>query len=229
MTRLPLRARLRATQAAPLLAALALAACAVPDAVAPLQRVASATAAADRGGNGDNGNNGDRGNGNDASKIRDALGDFIPSYLGPHNADLDVREAQVRYDGRTFRFTSEAAGPIGITPTWLYVWGVDRGAGIARFGPIAPGVTFDMVIATTGGIATVRDLTNGVATVLPASAVEVEGNELTISVPAALLPSRGRTPEQFTVNLWPRSGAGGNEVIADFAPDNSMAPVRVKR
>jgi hypothetical protein len=216
--------------ALPVLAALGMAACAAPDAVSPLASSA-ATLVTDRGSS-----DGDHGNGNDGansgrrdSKIKDARNDFIPSYRGPHNADLDVREAEVRYDGRSFIFTSEASGPIGITPTWLYVWGVDRGAGVARFGPIAPGVTFDMVIATSNGIATVRDLTNGVATVLPASAVEVEGNELEITVPASLLPSRGRTPENFTVNLWPRSGPGGTEVIADFAPDNSMAPVRVKK
>jgi hypothetical protein len=211
--------------ALPLLAALALAACAAPDAVAPTGGLAAASA--DRGGSGGGGDENRNAN-KDASKIRDARGDFIPSYTGPHNADLDVLEAQVKYDGRTFKFTSEAAGPIGITPTWLYVWGVDRGAGIARFGPIAPGVTFDMVIAINSAGATVRDLTNGVATVLPASAVEIEGNELEVTVPAALLPSRGRAPAAFTVNLWPRSGAGGVNVIADFAPDNSMAPVRVK-
>jgi hypothetical protein len=171
---------------------------------------------------------------NRASLIRDATGDIRAAFTAaPRNADLDVVRAEVSYDGTSFVFESTSAGPIGTTPNAQFVWGVNAGAGTLRFNDIAAGVRFDMVVVIRpDGTGRVTDLTAipPAATDLPAGSVSMSGGTLTARVPASLLPSRGRTPERYTVTLWPRVGVGNNIVqISDFAPDNSSAPVRDMR
>ena len=165
-----------------------------------------------------------------ASRVVDPANDFLASYTGPRGGDLDVREAEAAFDGTTFTFTSASAGSIGGTSGALYVWGVDRGRGTARFGALASGVLFAaVVLARADGTAQVTDLTSGAApatTPLPAGSVTISGAALTIRVPAALLPTQGRAPAAYTANLWPRVGSGNNNQISDFAPDNSNAPIR---
>ncbi len=157
----------------------------------------------------------------------DPAGDFIPTYTGPRNGDLDVLQANVQYDGQNFRFGTTLNGPIGLTPTGLYVWGFDRGAGTARFGAVASGVTFDSVVVfTAGGAGRIVDLTNGQQTVLDPANIHISGSTLTAEFPTSLLPSQGFSTDAFTWNLWPRSGSGGIEVISDFAPDNSNLRVQ---
>jgi hypothetical protein len=158
----------------------------------------------------------------------DPVNDFIPSFVGPHNGDLDVRSADLVLNGQQFIFTSTLAGPVGTTAGSLYVLGLDRGKGTARFPVIAPGVLFDEVLAVTGaGSATVRDLVSGAATTLPADAVTISGDILTVVFPLTLAPSQGFTSSAYTWNLWPRTGAGNDNQISDFAPDNSNARVTV--
>lgn len=157
-----------------------------------------------------------------AQAVADKAGDFIPSYTGPKNADLDVIAAKASYNGSIFRLDATTAGPIGQTAGGVYVWGFNRGAGTARFGAIAPNVTFDsVIIIDPKGTVTVRDLVTGAATVLPTGSVTVSGNTISVSVPANLLSSQGLKTAQFLANLWPRSGLVGNETISDFAPDNT--------
>lgn len=158
----------------------------------------------------------------------DPVGDFIPSFVGPRNADLDVVTSEVTLEGSQFVFNARLAGPVGLTTGSLYVLGLDRGAGTARFPVIAPGVLFDEVLAVTGsGVATVRDLIAGTATTLPANATTISGDILTVSFPVNLAPSLGFTPSNYTWNLWPRTGAGNDNQISDFAPDNSNVRVIV--
>ncbi|HQR89102.1 MAG TPA: hypothetical protein PLH31_07525, partial [Caulobacter sp.] len=157
-----------------------------------------------------------------AQAVIDKAGDFIPSYTGPKTADLDVIAAKASYNGTIFRLDATTAGPIGQTAGGVYVWGFNRGAGTARFGAIAPNVTFDsVIIIDPKGTVTVRDLVTGAATVLPTDSVTVSGNTISVSVPANLLSSQGLKTAQFLANLWPRSGLVGNETISDFAPDNT--------
>lgn len=165
-----------------------------------------------------------------AAPITDPQGDFLPTYTaGPKGADLDVLSADAVYTGSSFIFSSTEAGPIGTTPGALFVWGIDRGQGTARFGSLAPGVLFDSVVSINpAGTTTVRDLITGLATDLAPSAVTVSGSNLSVVVPAGLLPAFPSLfqPDSYLVNLWPRLGAGNNNQIADFAPDNSDFQVR---
>lgn len=161
-----------------------------------------------------------------AAAITDPANDFLPSFGGPNNRDLDVLRGELTLTGQQFLFTTTLAGPVGTTPGSLYVLGLDRGRGTARFPVIAPGVLFDEVIAVTGtGGATVRDLISGAATVLPGSAVTISGDILTVAFPLSLAPSLGFAPNAYTWNLWPRTGAGNDSQISDFAPDNSNVRV----
>jgi hypothetical protein len=163
------------------------------------------------------------------AQIVDPVGDFLDIYTGPLNGDLDVLEAEVFYNGSSFQFTSTSAANIGTTPGGVFVWGINRGAGFATFPGVAPGVTFDaVVVLAPGATSFVVDLATEIATDLDAAAVSFSGAFLSGTVAASLLPSLGAAPEAYTVNLWPRSElVFVDEVISDFAPDNSNAAVTV--
>ena len=166
-----------------------------------------------------------------SAQITDAAGDWLPTYTGPRNSllngDLDILKAQVFFDGHFFKFTSTSAGNIGSTTGAFFVWGMNRGAGTARFPTLAPGVLFDWVLSITpGGVISTRDLISGVSTTIDASAVTFSGATMTALIPANLLPSQGFSLADFTANIWPRF-PGGLEGIADFAPDNSNFAVTV--
>jgi hypothetical protein len=70
-----------------------------------------------------------------AALISDPAGDFLPTYVGPQNGDLDVLEAEVFFDGSSFLFTSTSNAAIGTTPGGVFVWGINRGAGLRLFPP----------------------------------------------------------------------------------------------
>jgi hypothetical protein len=163
-----------------------------------------------------------------AAPFVDPVGDFIPSFVGPHNADLDVLRSEVTLQGSQFIFSATLAGPVGTTAGSIYVLGLDRGQGTSRFPVIAPGVLFDEVMTVTGtGAAAVRDLISGAATTLSAGATTISGNSLVVSFPVSLAPSLGFATSDYTWNLWPRVGAGNDNQISDFAPDNSNVRVTV--
>lgn len=66
-----------------------------------------------------------------AAPFIDAQGDFLPSYAGPRDADLDVRFADVVIDPKagTVSLTGIVAGPIDKASGKFYVFGIDRGRG----------------------------------------------------------------------------------------------------
>jgi len=164
-----------------------------------------------------------------AALITDPAGDFLSIYTGPHNPDLDVLTAEVFFDGSSYLFTSTEAGPIGTTPGGVFVWGINRGAGFATFPGVAPGVTFDsVVIIVPGGDSFALALDTSVTTPIPASDVVTSGAFVSARVPLSALPPLGAAPQNYTVNLWPRSELLLiDPVISDFAPDNSNAAVTV--
>lgn len=163
--------------------------------------------------------------------ITDARGDFLPTYTGPQNGDMDILSASALFTGSTFTLGAVGAGNIGTTAGALYVWGVNRGQGTARFGALAPNVLFDAVVLVNpgAGTVTVNDFINNTSTAIPVGAVSFAGAGLTALVPAALLPTLagGFAPGAYTVNLWPRFGTGNNNQISDFAPDNGNFAVAV--
>lgn len=163
-----------------------------------------------------------------AAAISDPVNDFLPSFSGLQTPDRDVVSASGSYLGNSFLFGGTFAGTVGSTPGTVYVFGVDRGQGTARFGAIGPGVLFDSVVIITPGVSTaVRDFINGTLVALAPSATTIAGQSLQVEVPVGLLPSTGLSFDQYRYNLWPRSGLASNDQIADFAPNNSTAMVSV--
>src|SRR5262245_38970818 len=78
----------------------------------------------------------------------DASNDFLPSFSGPHGADLDVLSTSASISGTNLILNATMAGPIGTTPGGLYVWGIDRGVGstTANFASLGlPNIIFDSV------------------------------------------------------------------------------------
>jgi hypothetical protein len=133
-----------------------------------------------------------------ATPIVDPAGDFLTSYVGPTNGDLDVLGAEVLFDGSSFLFTSTSAAPIGTTPTGVFMWGINRGAGFATFPVIAPGVTFDAVaVIVPGGNSFISDLAAMIDIPIAASDVTVSGAFLSALVPLSALPSLGAAPVDY--------------------------------
>ena len=154
-----------------------------------------------------------------ATAAVDPTGDFLPTYVGPHDADLDVIEFQVAFNAvdNVFNIRGTLAGDIDASKPGLYAIGVNTGTGVIQpFADIGnPNVIFNQVVAVTKTGASVLG-----ANLLTADIVD---NVFTISVPLALLPSTGFAPTEYGWNLWPRllPPPSGNDVISDFAPDNA--------
>lgn len=163
--------------------------------------------------------------------VADPQGDFIATYAGPHAGDVDVLFAYSIFDqtSSTFTFGATMSAPIGTTNLAQYIWGVDRGTGTARLNggatPVGSGVKFDAVIALDNLGGGAINLIPG-ATALAPGAVSIVGNNITVTVAASALPSKGFSLDQYQWNLWPRVGSGNNNnQISDFAPNNSTLAV----
>ena len=156
-----------------------------------------------------------------ATSIPDPTGDYLGSYMGPHQADLDVTSLSVSFNSMTdnFLIQSTMAGAINSAFPGFYVIGVNTGTGVvAPFGSIGAGnVRFNQaIIVQKDGSAKI-----GVTNLAPGS-VTIGGNALSLVVPLSLLPSTGWDAEHYAFNIWPRSGTvGGLATISDFAPNNS--------
>ena len=155
-----------------------------------------------------------------AATVSDATGDFIPTYTGPHQADLDVTSFSVTYNSalQTFLLQSTMAGTIDPTLGGFYAIGVNTGTGPSNFAAIGfDGVRFNQVIAVR------KDGTANIgANALAPGSVTIGGNALSVLVPLSLLPTTGFDAAHYAFNIWPRSGTvGGTAVISDFAPENA--------
>jgi hypothetical protein len=154
-----------------------------------------------------------------ATTVTDPTGDFIASYTGPHQADLDVVSFSVTYDdaAQAFSVKSTMAGAIDASLPGFYAIGVNTGTGAGPFASIGqPNVLFNKVISVQkSGAAAI----SGVA--VPGGA-QISGDTLSFIVPLSMLPTTGFSPKFYGWNIWPRSGTvGGNAVISDFAPENA--------
>ena len=168
-----------------------------------------------------------------AQSITDAAGDFLPTYTGPHNGDVDVLSAYAGYNPvtDTFSFSGTFAAAVGTTPGAFYVWGLDRGAGTERFVAGSPsvgqGVKFDAVVfLRPNGTARVTTFVGPVGTgvEIGAGTAVISGNTISGSIAGSLLASTGFAKADYTWNLWPRTGTTNN-TISDFAPDRTNAPI----
>lgn len=171
-----------------------------------------------------------------AQRVDDPVGDFLPSYVGPHNGDLDVVSAEVTFTGSEFVSTGTMAGLIGFTEDAFYIWGVDRGLGseTADFVKLGyPDIVSDSLVRFEPfGESRVFDIVADRRTPIPESSITVEGNTVSVRVPASWLPQMTDIPrEQYVWNLWPRWGGipFSDPQISDFAPDKNNAPVTVAK
>jgi len=173
-----------------------------------------------------------------AVTVADAVGDFLPTYDGPLNGDLDVTGIEVELTGPgEVRLVGHHAADIGTTEGSAYVWGVDRGQGqefLTFPSPsIGQGVTFDAVVALfADGTGFVVDLLAGTPpSFLDPSTISISGASISVTLTEALLPSTGFDFGRYGYNLWPRYApdgvdAGNNLQVSDLAPDAStVAPI----
>lgn len=177
-----------------------------------------------------------------ALPVVDAQGDFLPGYVGPKDADLDVRFADVVVDpsAGTIKFSGIVAGEIDRTSNKVYVFGIDRGRGnvgrdlifqgqLGGLPKIGSGVRWDAAaVLTATGQALYFDALNPGVVAVAGAQVSVAGREITATLPLSLFPSQGFKLKDYTFNLWPRSELNlANTVVPDFAPDNDDAPVSI--
>jgi hypothetical protein len=152
-----------------------------------------------------------------ATTITDPAGDFLGTYTGAHDADLDVTSFGVLFDpaASMFHLNATFAGTINpaVTPGF-YVIGVNTGSAASpgSFAGIgAPGVLFNRVITIQkSGVTNLSGLT-----------ANISGNAFALDVPLGRLAPTGFTPYQYGFNLWPRGAGTGSAAISDFAPNNA--------
>lgn len=170
--------------------------------------------------------------------IADPVGDILPSYTGGVLPGMDVvaHEVVLLEEQDRVVFYGKMAGSVADTQSVgaLYLFGVDRGSGTARFlstpGPvIGPHVVWDSIVRVNpNGTGLFNNVTAGVITPLSRSDITINGDEFTASVPLSVMTlSATRPPEEWTYNLWPRNGIGNNAQVSDLAPDDGNSPFQV--
>ena len=159
-----------------------------------------------------------------AQPVTDPSGDFLASYTGSHNAAFDILSTDISFNPDTNQFfiQATAAGDIAGVNNAAYVFGLDVGG--ATNAPFTsqgfPGVIFNStVILRANGASTVG------ANIIDAHIV---GNEIFATVDAALLPSKGLAPQNYTWSLWSiDSSVAGLARNADFAPNANIGVTAV--
>jgi hypothetical protein len=164
-----------------------------------------------------------------ADTITDPQGDFLPTYVGPQNGDLDAIALSVTFTSTGVTLTSTVNGTIGATAGSAFIWGVDRGSGTDRLitsGPPAVGpadLLLDAVVRLESGgggrVMTFPTSGSPVTTLLDPSIIYISGSTISTTIPFDLLFSTGFAPEDYTYAFWTRSALGSQGFIADLAPD----------
>jgi len=170
-----------------------------------------------------------------AELVTDPLDDFLPTYIGDHNGDMDALSSEVTFNpgNGTFTFTATVADAIGTTAGGAWVWGLDRGVGTEEFlsapTPFGAGVKFDSVVVLfanqTGTFVNIS--AGGTQTPLTAGSVTVNGDTITGTVPLSSIPSEGFAPQNYTWNFWPEAVLGSPPYVSDFAPDARNATLTI--
>ena len=168
-----------------------------------------------------------------ATPFADAAGDFLASYTGPQNGDLDIVAGSTSFTSTHVELSLIVNGAIGsLSATPYYLWGINRGNGTDRLvtsGPPAVGpstILLDTVVRLdfdgNGRVVTFASAVSpGVVTLLDPDVVGIAGNTISARIPLSLLPSTGYAAEQYTYIAWTRSAIGSQGFIADLAPDDA--------
>ena len=163
------------------------------------------------------------------AQVIDPAGDFLPTYTGPQNGDLDALSLQVVFTDSGVTVTSTVNGTIGTTPGSAFIWGIDRGSGTDRLitsGPPAVGpadLFLDAVIRLESGgggrVMTFPTVGAPITTLLDPSTIFISGSTISTTIPFDVLFSTGFAHEDYTYAFWTRSELGSQAFIADLAPD----------
>src|SRR5262249_51622634 len=87
-----------------------------------------------------------------AETFVDPAADFLGGYTGPQNGDLDILSGSAAFNADDVLLSSTMNGPIGTTTGSVFLWGIDRGAGLDRLvtsGPPAvggPDILLDAIV-----------------------------------------------------------------------------------
>lgn len=166
-----------------------------------------------------------------AHAVADPAGDFLGTYAGPQNGDLDIIDVGAVFDGSGYALTATLGGAPFTTSNSLLAWGINRGGGTARFQvmgappAVGPTVLFDslLVLFGDGTGRTVVFNPSGPPTITPVPGGLISGNTITGYAPLGLLTSTGFAPADYTFTLWTRRRINpaidtDNTEIADFGP-----------
>jgi hypothetical protein len=166
-----------------------------------------------------------------ATTFADPSGDLLATYTGPHDSDLDILSGSAAFNDSDLLLSSTMDGPIGTTTGSLFLWGVDRGAGTDRLitsGPPAvgtPDLLLDAIVALlangTGRVVLFPAIGAPVTTPLDPSLITISGDTISARIPRSMLPTTGFAFDDYTYVHWSRSVVGGQQFIADLAPDAS--------
>jgi hypothetical protein len=144
-----------------------------------------------------------------ASTFTDPPDDFLSTFTGAHDADLDIRSLTVNFDQAdgVFDVTATFDGKIDTAEPGAFVLGIDTGAGAKNFGSLGnPGVVFDQTFTIQkDGSTGVQDLN-----------ATIGSDSFNLVLPTRLLTNTGFDDKDFRFSLWSKSGNS----IADFAPNN---------
>lgn len=166
-----------------------------------------------------------------SAAISDPVSDFLLTYTGPTNGDVDIVSADVTFNGSAFALSESLNGQPGTTANSLFVWAINRGSGIARPALAPPGIgstlLWDAVVVMLpdGTLRIVTFPVAGPPNILPiVGGTSVSSNMLSAVVPLSLLPSTGFAPSDYTFELWSRVRVnplsdGLNTEVADIAPN----------
>lgn len=162
-----------------------------------------------------------------AAAIVDPAGDFLGTYTGPQNGDLDLLGVGARRDATGVTLGGVVNGTFGATPNSLAIFFVNRGAGTPGMLAVGPppitstalhdGAVF---IRPDGSLQVILVGGGPPSTFIPASAglVTIDGSSFEARVDFSLLPSMGFAPAAYTYVAATRSSLGPTSLIADIAP-----------
>lgn len=171
---------------------------------------------------------------------------FYNLYTGPRRPELNGVQALGYVSGKNLVLSGTVVGPIVAKPSSTaqearYTFGIDRG-GASKRGPF-PGrehIRFDAVVVaeiTPKGLNAYVQATDPISNqpgtlkkALPSSAVSIQGNTITFTVPLSMLPTAGHAYNQWNANFFTSNPAQKQNFrsIASLTPEFTEFQIYVK-